>query len=241
MDHDHHQHHHGASGSPASVVVRDPVCGMIVDPAAGKPTAEHDGRIYHFCCAGCRTKFEADPQAYIEAKDPVCGMTVQRASARHFLRHGGRGNYFCSAGCKGKFEAEPAKYADGVPAAAPVPEGTQYTCPMHPEIVRDGPGSCPKCGMALEPMGVPTGEEGPNPELVDFTRRLWVSAILSLPLLVIAMGPMLGLPVDDVARRAGSRPGLNSRWRRRWCCGRRCRSSIAATSRSSTAARTCGR
>src|SRR5690606_35732720 len=62
--------------------------------------------------------------------------------------------------------------------------------------VKDGPGSCPLCGMALEPMGVPTGEEGPNPELVDFTRRLWVSAVLSVPLLVIAMGPMLGLPID---------------------------------------------
>ncbi len=192
----HHHHHHAESGAQPTAVVRDPVCGMIVDPAAGKPTAEHGGQTYHFCCAGCRAKFQADPAAYLEAKDPVCGMTVKRASAKHFLRHGGRGNYFCSAGCKGKFEAEPAKYADGVPAAAPVPAGTQFTCPMHPEIVRDGPGSCPKCGMALEPMGVPTGEEGPNPELVDFTRRLWVSGILSLPLLVIAMGPMLGLPLD---------------------------------------------
>ena len=78
-----------------------------------------------------------------------------------------------------------------------MPKGTQYTCPMHPEIVRDKPGSCPICGMALEPMGVPTGDEGPNPELVDFTRRFWVSAALSLPLLVITMGPMLGLPVRD--------------------------------------------
>ena len=78
-----------------------------------------------------------------------------------------------------------------------MPKGTQYTCPMHPQIVRDKPGSCPICGMALEPMGVPTGDEGPNPELVDFSRRLWVSAALSVPLLVITMGPMLGLPVRD--------------------------------------------
>ena len=68
---------------------------------------------------------------------------------------------------------------------------------MHPEIVRDGPGSCPKCGMALEPMGAPTGDEGPNPELVEFTRRFWVSAALSIPLLVLTMGPMLGLTVRD--------------------------------------------
>ena len=78
-----------------------------------------------------------------------------------------------------------------------MPKGTQYTCPMHPEIVRDKPGSCPICGMALEPMGVPTGDEGPNPELVDFTRRFWVSAALSIPLLVLTMGPMVGLPLRD--------------------------------------------
>ena len=66
-------------------------------------------------------------------------------------------------GCKTKFEADPEKYADGPPAPEPMPVGTQYTCPMHPEIVRDAPGSCPICGMALEPMGVPTGDEGPNP------------------------------------------------------------------------------
>ena len=78
-----------------------------------------------------------------------------------------------------------------------MPKGTQYTCPMHPEIVRDKPGSCPICGMALEPMGVPTGDEGPNPELIDFTRRLWVSAVLSIPLLLITMGPMVGLPFRE--------------------------------------------
>src|SRR5690606_26642314 len=77
------------------------------------------------------------------------------------------------------------------------PKGTQYTCPMHPEIVRDKPGSCPICGMALEPMGVPTGDEGPNPELIDFTRRLWVSALLAAPLFIIAMAPMVGLPLRD--------------------------------------------
>ena len=122
-------------------------------------------------------------------------MKVNRATAKHFVRHAGHGTYFCSAGCKTKFEADPEKYADGPPAPEPMPAGTQYTCPMHPEVVRDGPGSCPKCGMALEPMGVPTGDEGPNPELVDFTRRLWVSGLLSVPLLLITMGPMIGLPL----------------------------------------------
>lgn len=186
-----------ATAEAGDAVIRDPVCGMTVDPDAGKPTAEHQGRTFHFCSAGCRAKFEAEPKQYVEATDPVCGMKVDRATAKHFLRHEGEKHYFCSAGCKAKFEAEPAKYLGERPPGKPAPKGTLYTCPMHPEIVREKPGSCPICGMALEPMGVPTGNEGPNPELIDFTRRLWVSAILSIPLLVITMGPMLGLPVRD--------------------------------------------
>ncbi len=204
MNDQHHEHQNGAAADSKSSfansegdVVRDPVCGMTVDPAAGKPSAERDGHVFHFCSESCRTKFVKDPAAYETAVDPVCGMTVDRATAKHFLRHEGHGHYFCSAGCKGKFEADPAKYADGRPEPEAMPKGTQYTCPMHPEIIRDKPGSCPICGMALEPMGVPTGDEGPNPELIDFTRRLWVSAILAIPLLVIAMGPMVGLPVRD--------------------------------------------
>ncbi|ADV09359.1 heavy metal translocating P-type ATPase [Mesorhizobium sp. M7A.F.Ca.CA.002.10.1.1] len=196
-DHDHHAHGSCCSTKGAvpttKSVVRDPVCGMTVDPAAGKPTAEHDGHLYHFCSQGCRTKFVAELEKFLTATDPVCGMSVDRATASHFARHEGQGFYFCSAACQAKFEAEPQKYLGGRPAPQPMPKGTQYTCPMHPEIVRDKPGSCPKCGMALEPMGVPTGDEGPNPELVDFTRRFWVSAALSVPLLVVAMAPMLGL------------------------------------------------
>jgi Cu+-exporting ATPase len=178
-------------------VIRDPVCGMTVDPAAGKPRIEHGGHAYHFCSASCRDKFVKAPHDFITAIDPVCGMSVERATAANFTRHEGKGFYFCSPGCKGKFEAEPPKYLGDRPAPEPMPKGTQYTCPMHPEIIRDKPGSCPICGMALEPMGVPTGDEGPNPELIDFTRRLWVSGLLSVPLLLITMGPMLGLPVRD--------------------------------------------
>jgi len=201
-DHHHDAHGHCCSGksaaSPAEAVTRDPVCGMTVDPSAGKPTAEHGGHLFHFCSERCHSKFLAAPENYLTARDPVCGMTVDRASAKHFVRHEGQGFYFCSAGCKGKFEAEPAKYLGDQPPPAAMPKGTQYTCPMHPEIIRDKPGSCPICGMALEPMGVPTGEEGPNPELVDFTRRFWVSAALSLPLLVIAMAPMLGVSFESL-------------------------------------------
>ncbi|MGC4026413.1 MAG: heavy metal translocating P-type ATPase [Mesorhizobium sp.] len=202
--HDHHDHAHshgagnfcsGASGA-ADDVTRDPVCGMLVDPNGGKPRAEHDGHTYYFCCEGCRTKFLSDPAAYMTAKDPVCGMSVNRSTAMHFLKHEGEKFYFCSVRCKERFEADPSKFLGERAAPEPAQKGTLYTCPMHPEIVRDAPGDCPICGMALEPM-VASADDGPNPELVDFTRRLWISAALSVPLFIIAMSPMVGLPIRD--------------------------------------------
>ncbi|MBP0441497.1 heavy metal translocating P-type ATPase [Tianweitania sediminis] len=185
-------HRHAAPGAEAGVT-RDPVCGMTVDPEAGKPTADYGGDTYHFCSASCRGKFILDPESYLEATDPVCEMKVDRATARHFSRPGASGFYFCSADCQRKFDEKPDGFLGARPAVEVAAAGTQYTCPMHPEIIRDKPGSCPICGMALEPMGVPTADEGSNPELVDFTRRLWVSAVLSIPLLVLTMGPMFGL------------------------------------------------
>ncbi|MCH4550279.1 heavy metal translocating P-type ATPase [Rhizobium changzhiense] len=206
-EHDHnHSHAHGDDHchcgddqeKTADAMIRDPICGMTVDPQAGKPSLDHDGRIYHFCSEGCRTKFAVAPEDYLTAKDPVCGMSVDRSTARYFLKAEGEKFYFCSAACQAKFEADPAAYRDGRrPPAKPTPKGTLYTCPMHPEVVSDRPGDCPKCGMALEPMGIPPEDEGPNPELVDFVRRLWVSAILAIPLLALGMGPMFGLPVRE--------------------------------------------
>ena len=179
-------------------IIRDPVCGMTVDPAAGKPTFEHNDHTYHFCSESCRSKFAGNPEAYLTAKDPVCGMDVDRSSAKYFLRHEGEKFYFCSARCLSKFEADPAAYLGDRPAPEPMPEGTKYTCPMHPEIISDKPDSCPLCGMALEPMGVPLPSDEPSPELVDFTRRLWVSGLLAVPVFILAMGPMIGLPVRNV-------------------------------------------
>ena len=144
-------------------MVRDPVCAMTVDPQAGKPTLEHDGRVFYFCSPRCRDTFEAAPKDWIEAMDPVCGMSVERATAQHVVKHADQRFYFCSARCQEKFEGDPTRYLDGKPAPEPMPKGAKYTCPMHPEIVRDEPGDCPKCGMALEPMGVPAGDDGPNP------------------------------------------------------------------------------
>jgi len=190
----HHDLHH-APAAPAAAD-RDPVCGMVVDLAATPHRHDHGGRAFGFCSAGCKGRFAADPDAYLTAEDPVCGMSVDRATARHMFKHEGTRHYFCSAGCRAKFEAEPAKYLGGAPAPVPAAAGGKWTCPMHPQIVADGPGDCPLCGMALEPMGVPA-EGGTNPELADFTRRLAVSAALSLPLLGLAMAPMLGVPLRD--------------------------------------------
>ncbi|MBR0967194.1 heavy metal translocating P-type ATPase [Bradyrhizobium diazoefficiens] len=136
-----HDHHHHAA---AEAGVVDPVCGMTVDPETSKHRADHRGVTYHFCSAGCRTKFAAAPEQYL-----------------------------------GKAKAE-AQRAD-------VPEGTVYTCPMHPQIRQIGPGSCPICGMALEPELVSL-DDRPNPELADMTRRFWVGLALALPVIVLEMG-----------------------------------------------------
>ncbi|HEX8513653.1 MAG TPA: heavy metal translocating P-type ATPase [Allosphingosinicella sp.] len=150
MDADHHHAghcHHGHAGAAPPAAVKDPVCGMTVDPATTAHHHELGDTTYHFCSAGCRSKFIAHPHRYLHPETKA--------------------------------------------AAAPdVPEGAIWTCPMHPQIRQVGPGSCPICGMALEPE-MPTLDEGPNPELIDMSRRFWVSAALSLPLFVLAMGSEL--------------------------------------------------
>ncbi|MGH6661318.1 MAG: heavy metal translocating P-type ATPase [Rhodospirillales bacterium] len=128
------------------------------------------------------------------AKDPVCGMTVDPATSRHRYDYQDQAYYFCCGGCLEKFKADPDSYlkpkkAPAEATKAKAPAGAKYTCPMHPEIVRDGPGDCPKCGMALEPMTVTaasTAEE--NPELVDMTRRFWVGTGFTVPIVILAMG-----------------------------------------------------
>ncbi|HEY2248055.1 MAG TPA: heavy metal translocating P-type ATPase [Bradyrhizobium sp.] len=122
-------------------------------------------------------------------RDPVCGMTVNPETSKHRFDYGGESYHFCSAGCRGKFAADPAKYLDQGKArgSAPVPDGTIYTCPMHPEIRQVGPGSCPICGMALEP-DVVSLDAVPNPELADMTRRFWIGAALSVPPVALEMG-----------------------------------------------------
>ena len=236
--------------------IRDPVCGMRVDPAKSRFSHEHDGQRYYFCCGGCHAAFQADPTRFVAAAspavpageypetatDPVCGMSVDPARAVHSHRHDGQTYYFCCAGCRAKFEADPDRYltpgarreaasGHGVAAAAELPADeaaetwyscpmcpevrqlgpgacpkcgmaldaeigadslqptVEYTCPMHPEVVRDGPGSCPECGMALEPRTVVP--DAANPELDDMTRRFRWAALVGFPVFALAMGEML--------------------------------------------------
>ena len=131
--------------------------------------------------------------------DPVCGMTVDPSTA---VSHDYKGTtyYFCCDGCRSRFRAEPERYLTArKPELKAAVAGATYTCPMHPEVIQVGPGSCPKCGMALEPMTA-TLDDGPNPELVDMTRRLWIGGVLTLPLVVLTMGEMI--PGFDAARYA---------------------------------------
>ncbi|MEQ1695965.1 MAG: heavy metal translocating P-type ATPase [Hyphomicrobiaceae bacterium] len=124
-------------------------------------------------------------------KDPVCGMTVDPHTAKHRHTHEGRPYYFCSGTCREKFIADPAKYQrTDTKAVAPAPEGTIYTCPMHPQIRQPGPGSCPICGMALEPETV-SADMAANPELADMTRRFWIALALTAPVFVLEMGAHL--------------------------------------------------
>ncbi|MBN9498943.1 MAG: heavy metal translocating P-type ATPase [Alphaproteobacteria bacterium] len=123
------------------------------------------------------------------AKDPVCGMRVDPATAKHRSETPTGPRFFCSTACKTKFDADPKRYAAGgpPPPATPSTDATVYTCPMHPQVRRDAPGSCPICGMALEPL-VPEGGDTPSPELTDFTRRFWVGTALTIPVVALEMG-----------------------------------------------------
>jgi Cu+-exporting ATPase len=135
----------------------------------------------HACCGGHAS------EAATKAIDPVCGMTVDSATTSHHASHEGVDYHFCCAGCRAKFIADPQRYLSPAPADAVVaPPGARYTCPMHPEIEQDGPGTCPICGMALEPM-LPSLDEGENPELTDFRRRFRWSLPLSLATMALAM------------------------------------------------------
>ena len=185
----------------------DPVCKMTVTAESAAASYEYQGEKYYFCAVRCRDRFADDPEKYLaddkdhghpnempivtagEVTDPVCGMKVTPGSAAGKYDYKGETYYFCSKGCETKFRNDPEKYLHPAPKDD-LPRDVEYTCPMHPEIVQIGPGSCPICGMALEPKVVSL-EDRPDPELADMKRRFWISAALTLPIFVLAMAEML--------------------------------------------------
>jgi P-type Cu+ transporter len=150
-----------------------------------------DGAQAHACCGGHHDGGDKAVEA-APAIDPVCGMKVNRATAKHRFSYRGQDYFFCGARCRERFEADPEKFlAPRAPEPA-APAGTIYTCPMHPEVRQVGPGSCPICGMALEPEQVSL-DDAPDPELIDMTMRFLIALALTAPVFVIEMGSHLGL------------------------------------------------
>ncbi len=172
--------------NPSAGELKDPVCGMTVDPAKASATFEHKGTKYFFCCAGCATKFQSDPDKYLKPKDTAVPSQLLKKTET-------QADYICP------MDPEVHNAGPGIcpkcgmalePATIEAPASrTEYTCPMHPEIVRDRPGSCPICGMALEPREVTVDEA--NPELTDMKRRFWIGAALTLPLLAVMVSDIL--------------------------------------------------
>jgi Cu+-exporting ATPase len=139
------------------------------------------------CCGGGQDHSGHDHDGAAKVRDPVCGMSVDPSTSKHRFDYRGKTWHFCSAGCRTKFAADPQSYLDKTGPKATAPEGAIYTCPMHPQIRQVGPGSCPICGMALEPE-VASLDAPPNAELADMTRRLWIGGALALPAVVLEMG-----------------------------------------------------
>jgi Cu+-exporting ATPase len=159
----------GCSSKTAAAPATKTCCG-------GHDHAGHDHHAAHH-----------DPEAKAGVLDPVCGMAVDPVTSKHRFDYRGETFHFCSAGCRTKFAADPASYLDRKKPKAAAPEGTIYTCPMHPQIRQAGPGSCPICGMALEPE-VASLDDAPNAELADMTRRFWIGLVLASPAVVLEMG-----------------------------------------------------
>ncbi len=184
-----------------SAGVKDPVCGMVVDPATTKFNSDYQGRTYYFCSSACAEKFKKAPETYLSAAKHQNAMPSASPALKTTSASGV--DYVCPM-CPEVRQKGPGpcpKCGMALEAEIPVPATQiEYTCPMHPEIVRSEPGPCPICGMALEPRTVTTAEPE-NPELRDMTRRFWVSLVLTVPLLGIAMGDMLpGMPVQHAFR-----------------------------------------
>src|SRR5580658_7617047 len=196
---------------PAPVLEKDPVCGMKVNPATAKNSHEHGGKKFYFCCASCAEKFKADPAGYLnkpaapkselvmlgmpsaaKAALPHSALTQLQSTPKPDSSSSAGPAYVCPM-CPDVREKQPGACPScgmALEPEFPLPAKREYVCPMHPQIVRSEPGSCPICGMALEPRTVTASEEE-NPELRDMTRRFWVSAVLTAPLVFVSMFEMI--------------------------------------------------
>jgi Cu+-exporting ATPase len=151
--------------------------------------------IRRFAMATTDHKHMVEPAGHgdhVRATDPVCGMSVDPQTAKHRFAYKGQDYFFCSGRCRARFEAEPGKFLQPKPLEPAAPAGTIYTCPMHPEVKQTGPGSCPICGMALEPERISLDDK-PDPELIDMVKRFWIALALTIPVFVVEMGGHLGL------------------------------------------------
>jgi Cu+-exporting ATPase len=213
----HEKHSHDKMREDTSGTHIDPICGMTVNPATAAGSFRHEGTTYYFCSKGCLQKFinqtsGAAPSGLVQLSrkkeivphgemiaapqgefiDPVCGMSVAPETAAGKYDFQGETFYFCSTGCLNKFKQNPPNFLEKKKEETKTAEsaGVEYTCPMHPEIVQIGAGTCPKCGMALEPKIVSL-DEREDPEYLDMKRRFWISAVLTLPVFLLAMAEML--------------------------------------------------
>lgn len=173
-----------ADGSPLNAVNHAPAAEAGCC-SGGSDQPDHGGQ--HAPVRPHRHDHAHHDQATTKVIDPVCGMSIDPATSSHRFEYGSESYHFCSAGCRTKFVADPARYLEKSPTRTDVSEGSIYTCPMHPQIRQTGPGTCPICGMALEPELVALGDP-PNPELADMTRRFWVGLGLALPAIILEMG-----------------------------------------------------
>src|SRR5208282_979602 len=183
---------HARTGNGRYSMAIDPICGMTVDEATGR-SVELNNQTFYFCCENCRQKFLASRQA---GEQQHQARPHKPAPEKKQLS----GKYFCPM-CEGVESNKPGTCPKcGMalePARPAAPKRTViYTCPMHPEIEQDGPGTCPKCGMDLEPKTVVPGTDEDDSELRNMTRRFWVALAATIPVLLLAMSPMLGVPVD---------------------------------------------
>lgn len=184
----------------AEAAVRDPVCGMEVKPEHAAGSQEYEGRMYFFCCRQCWERFRAEPERYVaSAASPIALAVIRRqAKSSPAMERA----YTCPMHADVQ-QAQPGACPECGMALEPftgVAAVWEYTCPMHPEVVQKESGACPICGMALEPK-VAFGDEAPSPELKDMSRRFWISAALTAPILLLAMSEMIG-----------GIPGLSIRW-----------------------------